>query len=798
MELRAQHFDVLVAHRCLFPVICYWSVEKRVCQKAVHKEEPFGLLEPGRCFVLPKWGGMVVQVVHDNRATAQPPPNKTTATTTPNESESTKKPPPSQRQVAAARHKRLLQTQRVRLQGQVHHTWHRQQLNRYQYHHDFNHDNDRSHQDKPITAEEENKPDKAPETDRGTVHDDGDDQTQHPTTVASKEIDDLVMEVVDELHNNNTNDNNNTASMDQNTNNMQATTALNMDRDEMIPTGSARTTNNTMQEETNAVVVSRPIWPGCFQGKDYQAGLIQPQPEAVAALASSKRPPPIEDASLPPASFANRIVECILVPDERQRVQGVDCTPMWTTTNPTPTVVRLFVPRSELTQLYNPQAELFSCPTCGQSFESKAGMVHHIQHVSCTRKAQEFRLKRQQQLEQVQREVVLYHKYKVEQENKKKNPPKPKSVIAATTNNNNDTEKKERDKTGKEIRSFAGIEADEKFVDPRIVLEQLSWEWKLLQSQALGPMYPKVFQALQFKKFVIPKPKKKKKKGKRIPKKTETHPKEEEEDDQANHEENNEMTTATEEPHLDEPTTEENDPKDVPLEPCLSETNPRIYPDTFATQAEPPSLLGETTSQPIATEPMVETQLDVATRLNDEETITTTTKTPQENESVPLHPEQDIPTKPSTTVDSIPPPPPLPTIVDHTVLVAEGEYIFMVGFIPWFLFVIEETVFSSRSNLWNAFMLLLFGFYILYYGQSWRVDILVSNTTRTRRTRKLCTRRNASCANNAPMKKFHMLPCSSVVFVPDPFIFPVCCNDLPSRNRKREKILPCVTIALAF
>ena len=75
--------------------------------------------------------------------------------------------------------------------------------------------------------------------------------------------------------------------------------------------------------------------------------------------------------------FPDRIVECILVPDERQRFLStavhvsVDISEVAATgKNP----VRIFLKRRILTEAYNPALPIYICVDCGRQFLSLAGM----------------------------------------------------------------------------------------------------------------------------------------------------------------------------------------------------------------------------------------------------------------------------------------------------------------------------------------------------------------------------------------------------------------------------------------
>ena len=228
------------------------------------------------------------------------------------------------------------------------------------------------------------------------------------------------------------------------------------------------------------------------------------------------------DPNVPQGSFPDRIVECILVPDERSKYVGVACTKVEQSGSSGvqgfQRPVLLFLRRQTLTALYDPkEGEIFACQTCGQGFESRMGMIHHIKNQSCVRKAAELKTKMEERLDMIETRAQRYLT--------KGGPQRPQSTGGDDNNNNavdesgaaseHGTEQQKRmAMTRKEAKKI--VKADEKFVDPRITLEILRKEFKLMQSQMIGPMYPEVFKRLKFKKATVAKTKTKKKK-KKIP-----------------------------------------------------------------------------------------------------------------------------------------------------------------------------------------------------------------------------------------------------------------------------------------
>jgi len=123
------------------------------------------------------------------------------------------------------------------------------------------------------------------------------------------------------------------------------------------------------------------------------------------------KPPPIvgepslEDPYAMKSFCPDRIVECILIPDERQRYLSAEThTPIditesaLTGTKP----IKMFLKRRLLTEVYNPSAPVYLCIDCGRKFSSFAGMRYHCTAKVCIEsnlKESEKRMKRQEKIE---------------------------------------------------------------------------------------------------------------------------------------------------------------------------------------------------------------------------------------------------------------------------------------------------------------------------------------------------------------------------------------------------------------
>lgn len=113
-----------------------------------------------------------------------------------------------------------------------------------------------------------------------------------------------------------------------------------------------------------------------------------------------------QDPSATPDFCPDRIVECILIPDERKRFLSTDIN------NPTEcpgdaisgtTPVRLFLQRRILTEPYVIDLSLYACPDCGRSFASLAGVRYHVNGNVCVQRQASEADKRRLRQESIQR-----------------------------------------------------------------------------------------------------------------------------------------------------------------------------------------------------------------------------------------------------------------------------------------------------------------------------------------------------------------------------------------------------------
>jgi hypothetical protein len=90
-----------------------------------------------------------------------------------------------------------------------------------------------------------------------------------------------------------------------------------------------------------------------------------------------------DDPSVPPESFPNRIVECLLVSDERKRYRSNGDV---YTVGAVAAGTRLFLRRCVLESVYRSDQDLYECDDCGRYFTTMPGRKYHVQAKVCVTK----------------------------------------------------------------------------------------------------------------------------------------------------------------------------------------------------------------------------------------------------------------------------------------------------------------------------------------------------------------------------------------------------------------------------
>lgn len=231
---------------------------------------------------------------------------------------------------------------------------------------------------------------------------------------------------------------------------------------------------------------------------------------------------PVNPAA-PPESFPDRIVECISIPDKRQRFRTDDDLHLFTVDEDADVTggyeIKLYLRRSVLTETYDEGGEVFSCALCGNMFASRPGITYHKNASACLKKGSTSKLKAAKQLASVGRRAADRAK-KLEKELKKmrrnaNTTPAPQRQPEKTSEA--DSDQQEPTDPVKEQRKAATLKTreEEKNMHPEQVLVKLRKELSLELGKAAGPMYSQVYEHLGYRKPQKTKKKPKAKKRKR-------------------------------------------------------------------------------------------------------------------------------------------------------------------------------------------------------------------------------------------------------------------------------------------
>lgn len=136
-----------------------------------------------------------------------------------------------------------------------------------------------------------------------------------------------------------------------------------------------------------------------------KAAIFRAYFEGDPRLMNTRRRDPIQKLRPEPnleGSFPDRMVECVLIPDRRQRFVGNDMkTPTEIQGEEVTHVTRLFLQRRVLTDPYVEECGTYGCLECGQRFSSTNGLRYHVQGKVCTQKIAAAAKARNEQQEKV-------------------------------------------------------------------------------------------------------------------------------------------------------------------------------------------------------------------------------------------------------------------------------------------------------------------------------------------------------------------------------------------------------------
>ena len=253
----------------------------------------------------------------------------------------------------------------------------------------------------------------------------------------------------------------------------------------------------------------------------------------------------LSDPSAPDGSYPDRIVECRVIPDEREHfVVNADCS--HDVVRRCDGVVgedggyRVFLRRRDLQHNYDKSASTFSCSQCGQSFMSRPGAVHHVRSGACASRKKSHASATARNLQSVQDRVDYFEKQARASPNEnlataKRTFPKKKAKkienvpvypqvwlslgfkllprSEATTKegmvsafvDETPVDELEPPVVSSAVVPAVNVKVRKTVIDPklhpRIVLRELEEEWRALKSHSVGPMYPEVFHALGYLDF---------------------------------------------------------------------------------------------------------------------------------------------------------------------------------------------------------------------------------------------------------------------------------------------------------
>jgi hypothetical protein len=224
---------------------------------------------------------------------------------------------------------------------------------------------------------------------------------------------------------------------------------------------------------------------------------------------ASKRKELIDPAA-PADSFPDRIVECILIPDQRSRYIGhckkddsscLNFTLLEGLGQAYFDSNRIFLQRRLLTIPYCVDSERYHCPACYQCFASKPGYKYHVDTESCIKKAssrasalQERQLAVESKAQQIVDRCNIISSRVCDQS----------ETINETQSHEPLFERGNTQQIHRDESTEPEVDAVDAQIDslqlPDLVLAQLYSELYRALGQTIGPMYPEVWKALGYKK----------------------------------------------------------------------------------------------------------------------------------------------------------------------------------------------------------------------------------------------------------------------------------------------------------
>ena len=245
-------------------------------------------------------------------------------------------------------------------------------------------------------------------------------------------------------------------------------------------------------------VSQRSVWKAMYGG-DPRVIAKQPSNRPALSRGPNARPDPLT----PEGSYPDRIVECVLIPDERgkypqddsddedESMEGVANVPDATKS---PYGMKLFLRRRILTEPYVASSTIYSCQDCGQPFGSKVGYNYHTKARVCISKRKKMTDASRKFLETVEARAAKEVNRRIRPERKKsrKNVPVYPQVWLSL----GFKFVAEKPPTKPHIIEEE-VEEPEPLDD---VLSRLRNQLRRDHDRSLGAMYSPVFESLQFKR----------------------------------------------------------------------------------------------------------------------------------------------------------------------------------------------------------------------------------------------------------------------------------------------------------
>ena len=226
-------------------------------------------------------------------------------------------------------------------------------------------------------------------------------------------------------------------------------------------------------------------------------------------LFAPTRPDPL----FPEKSYPDRIVECVLIPDERKKYDETaagsdddddddDEVEMQVSSvaasndGPSPYGMKLFLQRKMLKEKYSPSTSVYTCQDCGQKFASYAGYTYHSRSQVCVTKGKNRAAAAREQLETIEARMARAIK-NMDRPNRvasKHNLAVYPSVWISLGFEFLPTSKEKREE------AVQVVEREEGLNRPDEVLDRLRNELRREKDRELGAVYPGVLQSLGFQR----------------------------------------------------------------------------------------------------------------------------------------------------------------------------------------------------------------------------------------------------------------------------------------------------------